>query len=101
VAPHGVFTREGDNLRREIDVDLYTALLGGEVRVDTLEGYVTLKVPPETQSGRTFRLRGQGMPRLRKPDQRGDLYVRVRVRLPQNLNEHEQQLFHELASMRR
>jgi len=101
VAPHGVFTREGDNLRREIELDLYTAVLGGEVRVDTLDGYVTLKVPPETQSGRTFRLRGKGMPRLRKPDQRGDLYVTVRVRLPQNLNEHEKQLFQELASMRR
>jgi curved DNA-binding protein len=101
VAPHAVFTREGDNLRHEIDVDLYTAILGGEVRVDTLDGSVTLKVPPETQSGRTFRLRGKGMPRLRKPDQRGDLYVSLRVRLPQNLNTHEKQLFHELANLRR
>ncbi len=100
VAPHAVFNREGDNLHRDIDVDLYTAILGGEVRVGTLEGYVTLKVPPETQSGRTFRLRGKGMPKLRHPDQRGDLFVKARVLLPQNLNEREKRLFRELAGIR-
>jgi curved DNA-binding protein len=100
VAPHAVFTREGDDLRREINLDLYTAILGGEVRVDTLDGHVTLKVPPETQSGRTFRLRGKGMPKLRQADRRGDLYVKVRVSLPQKLNEREKQLFRELARMR-
>ena len=101
VAPHPVFKREGDNLHCDIDVDLYTAILGGEVRVGTLEGYVTLKVPPETQSGRTFRLRGKGMPKLRHPNQRGDLFVKARVLLPQDLNEREKRLFHELAGMRR
>jgi curved DNA-binding protein len=100
VAPHTVFNRNGDDLRREVDLDLYTALLGGEVPVDTLEGRVTLKVPPETQSGRVFRLRGKGMPNVRHPRQRGDLYVKVRVRLPEGLNEHEKRLFRELASMR-
>jgi curved DNA-binding protein len=100
VSPHAVFTRDGDNLRREIDVDLYTAALGGEVRVGTLDGYVTLKVPPETQSGRTFRLRGRGMPKLGKRDERGDLYVKARVQLPQNLSEREKQLFRELADLR-
>jgi curved DNA-binding protein len=100
VAPHAVFTRDGDNLRRQIDLDLYTAVLGGEVRVGTLDGHVTLKVPPETQSGRTFRLRGMGMPKVKKPDQRGDLYVKVRVQLPQKLNEREKQLFRELANIR-
>jgi curved DNA-binding protein len=101
VAPHAVFARDGDTLRREVDLDLYTAVLGGEVRVGTLDGYVTLKVPPETPSGRTFRLRGKGMPKLRKPDQRGDLYVTVRVQLPQDLSEREKQLFRELAGIRR
>jgi curved DNA-binding protein len=100
VAPHALFQRDGDDLRRELDVDLYTAILGGEVRVDTLDGYVMLKVPPETQSGRTFRLRGKGMPKLRNPKQRGDLYVKVDVRLPQKLDDRERQLFRELAEMR-
>ncbi len=101
VEPHAVFTRDGNNLRREIDLELYTAILGGEVQVDTLDGHVTLKVPPETQTGRTFRLRGKGMPKLRQPSQRGDLYVKVRVRLPQNLSDREKRLFRELADMRR
>ena len=101
VAPHAVFTRQGDDLYRESDLDLYSALLGGQVRVDTLDGTVTLKVPPEIQGGRTFRLRGKGMPKLKRPKERGDLYVKIRVQLPQNLNEREKQLFRELASLRR
>jgi curved DNA-binding protein len=101
IAPHAVFTRDGDDLRREVELDLYTAILGGEVRVATLDGYLTLKIPPETQSGRTFRLRGKGMPKLRKTEQRGDLYVTVRIQLPQKLSEHEKRLFRELADMRR
>jgi len=101
VAPHPVFARDGDNLRCEVDLDLYTAILGGEIRVHTLDGYLTLKIPPETQSGRTFRLRGKGMPNVKKPEQRGDLYVKVCVQLPQKLNEREKRLFHELADMRR
>lgn len=101
VEPHPTFTRDGDNLHCEIDLDLYTAILGGEVRASTLDGYVTLKVPPETQSGRTFRLRGKGMPKLKGRDERGDLYVKARVQLPQDLNSREKQLFRELADMRR
>jgi curved DNA-binding protein len=101
VRPHAIFTREGDDLRREIDLDLYTAILGGEVRVGTLDGEVTLKVPPETQSGHTFRLRGKGMPKLQQKSQRGDLFVKVRVHLPQRLTEREKQLFSELALMRK
>jgi curved DNA-binding protein len=100
VASHPVFTRAGDDLRREIELDLYTAVLGGETRVGTLDGDVTLKVPPETQSGRTFRLRDKGMPKLKHPERRGDLYVTVRVRLPQGLNEREKKLFRELANIR-
>jgi len=101
VAPHAVFTRDGDDLHREIELDLYTAILGGEVSVATLDGHLTLKIPPETQSGRTFRLRGKGMPKLKKPEQRGDLYVKVLVQLPQELSEREKRLFRELADMRR
>jgi DnaJ-class molecular chaperone len=68
--------------------------------VPTLKGKVKLKLPPETQSGRTFRLKGQGMPKLKQPDERGDLYAKVMVQLPENLSEEEIELFEELADMR-
>jgi len=100
IAPHPIFSRDGDDLRCEVPLDLYTAVLGGEWCVNTLDGSVWLKVPPETQGGRTCRLRGKGMPRLRQPDQRGDLYVKTNVRLPQKLSAQEKQLFQELANLR-
>lgn len=86
VKPHRVFTRKGDDLEREVPVTLREALLGGEVPVATLKGRVLLTVPAGTQSGRSFRLKGQGMPRF-KGDGSGDLYVRVRVVLPTDLDE--------------
>jgi DnaJ-class molecular chaperone len=86
VKPHPFFTRDGANLRREVPVSLREALLGAEVRVETLTGRVLLKLPPETQNGRVFRLAGQGLPRFRG-DGRGDLYVRAMVVLPTGLSE--------------
>lgn len=100
VAPHPRFTREGEDLRVTAPVDLYTAVLGGEVEVPTLDGAVALSIPAGTQNGRTFRLRGQGMPHLRKPDQRGDLFAVVQVTLPAKLSDREQLLFEELRSLR-
>jgi curved DNA-binding protein len=100
VAPHPRFSREGDDLHVEIPLDLYTALLGGEVRVPTLKGDIMLKIPPETQSGKTFRLQGQGMPNLKAPKKRGDLYAKVKVRLPQKLTPLERELFEELKRLR-
>jgi curved DNA-binding protein len=99
--PHEVFERQGDDLHREIPVDLYTALLGGEVHVPTLKGEVLLKIPPETQAGRSFRLRGRGMPNLHHPDQYGDLLVKVKVVLPEQLSDRERGFFQELAALRR
>ena len=100
VLPHPIFKRQGDDLHCEVPVDLYTAVLGGEVRVPTLEGDVMLKIPPGTQGGQTFRLRGKGMPNLRNPRQRGDLYVKVRLQVPQDLSQRERELFRELAKRR-
>jgi curved DNA-binding protein len=100
VLPHPVFEREGDDLHCEVTVDLYTALLGGEVRVPTLKGAVQLKIPPETQAGRSFRLRGQGMPCLRDWSQHGDLMARIKVLLPKGLTEQERELFAVLAKLR-
>jgi curved DNA-binding protein len=90
VQPHPIFSRDGANLNRELPLTLREALLGAEVPVRTLSGRVMLRIPPETQNGRAFRLTGQGLPHFRK-EGRGDLYVRVRVLLPNNLSEEAKQ----------
>lgn len=89
VMPHATFTRRSADLEREVPVSLREALLGGEVPVRTLKGRVLLTVPPGSQGGRSFRLTGQGMPRL-KGDGTGDLYVRIRVVLPSSLSDDAQ-----------
>ncbi|MFO7741341.1 MAG: J domain-containing protein [Anaerolineae bacterium] len=93
------FDREGDDLRVSVPVDLYTAVLGGETKVPTLEGSVVLTIPPGTQNGQVFRLRGKGMPNLRNPDKRGDLYAKVDVELPTDLTPRHRELFEELRSI--
>lgn len=100
VLPHSIFERQGDDLNCETLVSLYTAVLGGEVKVPTPGGDVMLKIPAGAQGGRTFRLRGKGMPNLRHPQKRGDLYARIRVQVPQKLSKQEKELFRELASLR-
>jgi curved DNA-binding protein len=101
VQPDPRFERKGDDLHTEAEVDLYTAVLGGEVQVPTLSGPVMLTVPAGSQPGRVFRLRGRGMPALRRPGQKGDLYVRLAMRVPQDLTPEETGLFHRLAELRR
>lgn len=100
VLPHADFTRDGDDLRVKVAVDLYTALLGGEARVPTLERPLVLTIPAGAQNGRLFRLRGQGMPHLKHPDQRGDLLAELSVTLPTNLNDEERRLFQRLRELR-
>ncbi len=95
------FERDGDDLKTEAAIDLYTLILGGETTVKTLSGSIRLKIPPETQPGRTFRLRGQGMPNVRDSAQRGDLLVKVQARLPQHLSAEEKRLFEQLAKLRK
>ncbi len=101
VRAHDRFERDGDDLRVDVPVDVYTAVLGGDARVPTLAGDVVLSIPPETQSGKTFRLAGRGMPRLREPGTAGDLFARVVVRIPTQLTDRERQLYKELAALRR
>ncbi len=86
VKPHADFTRKGDDLHREVPVTLKEALLGGEVQVKTLTGAIELRIPAETQNGRTFRLKGKGLPKFRG-DEHGDLYVKTRVVLPTDLSD--------------
>src|SRR6266508_574579 len=80
VAPHPQFTREGADLRLELPITLYEAVLGGKVRVPTLDGAVELAIPPGTNAGRTFRLKGKGFP---AKDGTGDLLATVRIMLPE------------------
>jgi curved DNA-binding protein len=101
VKPHSDFKREGDNLRVDVPVELYTALLGGETSVKTIDREVKLTIPPETENGKVFRLKGLGMPKLRNPDQRGDLFATVRVHLPQNLSQEEKSLIQQLKKLRK
>jgi DnaJ-class molecular chaperone len=101
VRPDRRFEREGDNLRTEVDVPVTTAALGGEVEVSTPTGRVALTIPPETQSGRSFRLRNQGMPKLRgRKGERGDLLARARIVTPTSLSDRERELYEELRSIR-
>jgi curved DNA-binding protein len=90
--------RKGNDLYTQVEVDLYKAVLGGEVTVPTLSGSVVLTIPPGTQPGQTFRLAGQGMPQIKNPDSRGNLFVAVRVKLPRNLTAEQRELFKKLAS---
>jgi curved DNA-binding protein len=94
------FKREGSNLYTTIDLDLYTALLGGDVLVDTLDGKVKLKVAPETQSGTKIKLKGKGFPVYKKEQEFGDLFVTYQVKLPTMLSNKEKELFTELQKIR-
>lgn len=99
VAPHTLIERNGDDLTTSVPVQLTTAMLGGSVEVPTLKGKLELKVPPETQNGRSFRLAGQGMPHLGKTG-RGDLLVKINVVLPLKLSDEEKDIFTKLKSLR-
>lgn len=92
------FKREGDNLRSSVEIDLYTAVLGGDVTIHTLDGSVNLKVKPETQNGTTVRLKGKGFPVYKKDGQFGDLYVTYTVKIPTNLTEKQKELFQQLKN---
>jgi len=99
VLPHGVFERKGDDLYAEVSVPLATAMLGGEVRVPTLNENLSLKIPAETQNGKVFRLAGKGMPKLGGLGH-GNMFARAKVVLPTNLSEDERRLFERLRSLR-
>ncbi len=99
VLPHPLFTRQGDDLRTTVPVGLYDAVLGGEVEVAAIDRRVKLTIPPGTQNGQVFRLRGLGMPNIRNPEKRGDLLVKVNVILPKDLTPRERELFQQLRRM--
>src|SRR5450432_4027892 len=91
--------RDGSDLHARLAVDLYTAVLGGEAMIDTLDGKVKLKLSSGTQNGHTMRLKGKGFPVYKSEGKFGDLYVNIEVTLPKTLTEKEKQLFTELAAL--
>lgn len=93
------FRREGNDLYEKFSLDLYTAVLGGEITIDTLGGKVKLKIKPETQNGTVMRLKGKGFPLYKKEGQYGDLYLTLEIRMPEKLSEKEKTLFKELARL--
>jgi molecular chaperone DnaJ len=99
VLPHKLFECRGDDLYTEVSVRLATAILGGEIRLPTLNGSISLKIPPETQNGKVFRLAGKGMPQLGN-SKYGNMLAKVKVILPSNLTEEERKLFEKLRSLR-
>ena len=90
------FKRQGDDLYVDVDVDVFTALLGGTVEVPTLDRPVKLTIPAGTQSGRLFRVAGKGMPKLRQADKYGDLYARALIKIPANLTDAQRRLVEQL-----
>lgn len=99
IAPHPVFKRAGNDLYTTASIDLYTAVLGGEVTIDTLDGKVKVKVNPGTQNGAKLRLKGKGFPLYKKEGEHGDLYISWEIKLPVKLSEREKELFTELQQL--
>lgn len=94
------FKREGNDLHKEVKIDLYTAILGGEIIVSTLSGKVKLKVPSGTENGTKVKLKGKGFPIYNKEGVFGDLYLQYIVDIPKNLTSEEKKLFEQLAKLR-
>jgi curved DNA-binding protein len=96
VIPDNRFSLDGEDLTTEMKVDLFTAVLGGTVKVFTFAGDVTLTIPAGTQPGQVFRLTGRGMPHLKSPQTFGNLYVKMKVEIPKNLSTEQRELFEKL-----
>ncbi len=99
IANHPKIKRLGDNLYTTVDLDLYTAVLGGELIIDTLSGKVKLKVKPETQNGSKIKLKGKGFPVYKQEGEFGDLYVTYNIVIPTNLTEKQKALFAEISKL--
>jgi curved DNA-binding protein len=100
VAEDPRFERRGNDLHAQISIDVFTALLGGEVEVQTMSGKVVLTIPPGTQPEQVFRLGGRGMPQVKNPQAKGDLYVRVKVKIPKQLSAKQKSMIEEAARLK-
>jgi curved DNA-binding protein len=95
------YIRENDDLKMDIPIDFYTAIFGGETSLKTLSGEILLKIPPMSQSGKKFRLKGKGMPKLGQPKAQGDLYAQIKIIIPENITETELNTLKQLAEKRK
>lgn len=100
IADNSHFKRVGNDLFSTVDLDLYTAILGGEITIDTLDGKVKLKIKPETQNGTKVRLKGKGFPVYKKEGEAGDFMVTYAIKIPTHLSEKERELFRQLATLK-
>jgi curved DNA-binding protein len=96
---HTIFKRDGNNLYATVDLDLYTAILGGEITVDTFDGKVKLNVAAGTQNATKIKLKGKGFPIYKKENQFGDLYISYQIKIPNVLTEAEKDLFTQLSKL--
>ena len=99
IKQHAQFIRKGDDLYNTVNIDLYTAVLGGEVVVTTLSGQVKIKIEAGAQNGKTIRLKGKGMPVYEKPAAFGDMYIQLQVQIPTKLTDKQKELFEQIKQM--
>lgn len=99
ISAHPKFRREGHNLHTTVELNLYTAVLGGDITIETFDGKVKLPVKPETQNGTKVKLKGKGFPVYKKEGQFGDLFVTYDIKIPTHLSEKEKDLFRELSKI--
>lgn len=100
VLKHKIFERRGDNLYADLNVDLFTAVLGGKVQFKTLKGTIKIDIAKESEFGKTLRLQKLGMPVYNTANQFGDLYLKLNIQMPKNLTNKEVKLFNELQKLR-
>jgi curved DNA-binding protein len=96
VLPHHSYERDGDNIRQTVNIDMFTAVLGGEKEITTLTGALKIKIPAGTQNGKVLRLKGKGMPVYNKAGQSGDLLLNINIEVPDKLTEEQKELFRKL-----
>jgi curved DNA-binding protein len=101
IKPHPRLERKNDDLYLKADIDLYKAVLGGEAKINTFNGILKLNIPPGTQQGKLLKLKGQGMPNYYDFNKKGDLYINLNVKIPENLSQKEKKLFMELKELRK
>jgi curved DNA-binding protein len=97
ISPHHTYKRQGNDIHMNVDLNLYTAILGGDLTIDTLDGKVKLKVKPETQNNTKVRLKGKGFPVYKKDGEAGDLFITYSIQIPTGLNEEQKALFEKLS----
>lgn len=101
VKEHKNVKRDENDLYVEAEIDMFSAILGGQSKINTFGGKLKLTIPEGSQPGKTLKLKGQGMPIYNEPDKRGDLYITLKVKLPENLTNKEKELLEEFRKLRK